>query len=545
MFVLLIAVVSVPAAAAPHHGRQVARIRSATCAQPLRNIAPQALLKTWVLNTTRSEDENANPGRHTVLEIPIFARYRALLCKNHGARLDVRVLDPSTGVETYLPASVETISVSAKRLRMVVNGPVSEGSVLSLERGLFLSDGRANLAGEIELKKYHFGKRRKFRRNRRQHRRIDRYNRWVDNYNRYYDSPLISPLDATAWFKAFAPLAPEQFLTYGRSQPERGTRQPFETDEVFANLEAHLQKKVEVGLLDEVRAAEVLAMYYDPAVQDIFTDQYGQLNTHLLASTLATSGTVLDGTLEVFLGDNDTGAPARVYYGTPTRQEYDLEVFITYYGEMHVIVRSDAAYVPFEILATILGHEALHQDVSVTRNEELIASVAQYVAYAQQILADPDLAQRNLYSIHFNNTGLLLMMNSGRAGYPHPGHDHAPVIQTSQLALPGSSSAFESFGDWRLRTFYSHTPAGNSPGNAFLQKVAAQISTGDATEPLDFDAGTLKLFDDVRALSPQQWVEVSQALGLSFDMRLVFSWLFGDTVSESSGSDLISNGFGI
>jgi len=59
---------------------------------------------------------------------------------------------------------------------------------------------------------------------------------------------------------------------------------------------------------------------------------------------------VLDGAMEVFLGDNDTRMPAKVFYGTPpSSTTADAEVVIKLSGEMNVIIHQGAQFVPVDI----------------------------------------------------------------------------------------------------------------------------------------------------------------------------------------------------
>ena len=520
------------AEAGDHHRRhqRFAQIEAATCEAPLkRAINPKRALNTRHLQADQLIDGNDNPIRQTMLSIPIRARHKVELCKDYGLGLDVKVKDPAADENIYLPVEVESFSVSGKKLNIVFNGPISEKSILEIGEGVLLVDGKLNKAGELTLKNRHIKLIDTDRYPEKWHAFIERINERRQQYNDRFSS-LLSSDEATPWFKALAPIDSNksQFLSYGVSNSVQADLQPTDINVVFDNLKAHFEKKIEAGLLTKERAEEVLAMFDNPKVQEVFTDANGELNTHLMASTLATAGTVLDGAMEVFLGNNDTGMPAKVFYSTEFSDpegDADAEVKIID-GKMNVLINHLLEYVPFQIVATGMGHEALHQDNLISQNEEIIASAAQYVTYAQQVLVNPELATKNVISSLVNNTWLLTLINSGKAGFPNPGVEKAPTLQ-SELALgdqalpDGSSSPFTSFKDGRIQAFYSNTPLGNSPGNNFLRQVASKIAGGQEFSRIDFDSQGLKVFDNVRALTPKQWNQVGETLKLSFDPNVL------------------------
>jgi len=325
-------------------------------------------------------------------------------------------------------------------------------------------------------------------------------------------------------------------IVFGFSANPKAVEFPLtETHTVYHQLNMHFDKKIAAGLLSQERADEVLAMYDDQAVRAVFTDKFGALNIHLMVSTLATAGTVLDGAIEVFLGDNKTGKPAKVFYGEPSKTHFDAEVYITSSRQMYVIANQNLKFVPFQIVATLMGHEAFHQDIFVTQNEEVIAGAAQYVAYAQQLLVNPQLATNNVPSAQVNNSWLLTLMNSGKAGFPNPGLEEAPLVRLNQESSLANWSRvpFRSFKHGRIQVFYSNTPTGNSPGNVFLSKVAGKISGGKKFSRIEFNDQSLKVFDNVRALSAEQWGQVAATLKLSYNRDVQFASDFDPKAATS------------
>ncbi len=56
-----------------------------------------------------------------------------------------------------------------------------------------------------------------------------------------------------------------------------------------------------------------------------------------------------------------------------------------------------------------------------------------------------------------------------------------------------------------------------------VRKVASKIAGGQEFSQLDFNVQAVKVFDNIRALTPDQWKQVSQTLQLSFDPNVIDS----------------------
>lgn len=134
-------------------------------------------------------------------------------------------------------------------------------------------------------------------------------------------------------------------------------------------------------------------------------------------------------------------------------------------GTLHIVFNEKYEFEDFRLMASVMAHEALHQDPTVSNKEELTAYAIEFLVYGQFLLENPDLATLGTELARSNNTGLMARLNSRDAegklrlltstGNLFPG-------DTSNVFVPYFAAPFEPLGD--------STP-GNKVLKGYLRKV--------------------------------------------------------------------------
>jgi hypothetical protein len=366
------------------------------------------------------------------------------------------VRDPESAQTRTRPLTVSAVSEVRGGVRLVVDGPVSQGAVISVTGrplvvvGANASDSGGQLAGEL------------------------------------------SPEQATQWFKAYEPTNPGRFdpAVY----PSGTDLAPGVDDDAAAvrdRLESHLERFVDRDRLTGELRDRALDRFDDPLVRRRFVDSEGAFDPEMLAGVLANAGTVARGIDAVILGgENQFGHPYTVRR-QPTFSGGCMEVQVND-GTPTILVDPVLDGEPFVVLAPLFAHEGLHQDLSIGLDEEVIATYVEALVWAEHVLADPTVARLGTAKTRQANTMLLVALNSGAAAFPQMGVHAAPHRQAGTNAVPRASKPVASFAS-AVEAKYIRTPQGTSPGSAYSRQVLSRI-TGIASEP-DFDAETLALLD--------------------------------------------------
>ena len=416
--------------------------------------------------------------RRSELRIPLAGA--VAVCDADDLAFTTLVLDPQSEDLAQRKVVVDQARGEGDSLVLEILGPASAGARLTVETDDAIAvGGRPVAAGALAL-----------------------------------DGLALRPLEAALWFKPYRPTDATMFRTYGGSRHEKPREQPHDADEVRDLLESRFERFVAAGLLTAAEAEASLALFDDPAAREVFTDAKGRFEPHLMAFVLANAGLATENALAVFLaGENPTGAPARVVYGKTDSKKFSAQVRFPE-GRMTIMSADWLKTRPFAVQASLMGHEAFHQDRHTPLDEELIASFAQYLAYGQALLAIPELAEVNLKIAHRHNTYLLGLLNSGRAGFPKPGILTAPMAMDPPRSLPGGKFKGGSFADALRKYVYGDSPVESSKGNAHLDRVASLI-TGTAQQGLAFDRDTIALLErDFSLLTPNQVFRLLQILKL-------------------------------
>lgn len=159
----------------------------------------------------------------------------------------------------------------------------------------------------------------------------------------------------------------------------------------------------------------------------------------------------------------------------------------------------------FQLLSATIAHEALHQDISVSDAEELIADAVDITIYAQQLLENPELSRQDTELTRRYNSKLMGRLNS------RDENGNPSIFKSKGNVFPGGSLA-ANFG--QFRNMNSSDSAIATPGNPHLQGMLKAITGKDISNPA-FNKETLDLLDqNLKSLKPEQLVELASILKL-------------------------------
>lgn len=77
-----------------------------------------------------------------------------------------------------------------------------------------------------------------------------------------------------------------------------------------------------------------------------------------------------------------------------------------------LVINTRLQYEDPRTLGTMLAHESLHSDITVSQKEELVASAIESAIWSQMIKEDPALARSGTEMIRRENTKLMAPLNS-------------------------------------------------------------------------------------------------------------------------------------
>jgi hypothetical protein len=413
------------------------------------------------------------------------------LCDPKLISIKSPVIDPMTSRAVMRSIPIASGGVENGRLFVLADGPIARGGKLSLSAGALGTTGSSTGAAEFVL-------------------------------------DGISPAEATFWLKALEPSAEGRDLlglgSYPGSAPlVPGKPQSSAQGDVLVSLSSHFDRMIAKGFLDRARARALIALYgrvmsgHEPGIAQVFRNTDGSTEARLLAASLANAGSVLDGAVETILRSGSNGSrKIRMAFQrarTPGRGASGFTAHVRVGQSISIVVDEEARKMPLPFLAALIGHEALHRDAIVGLPEELIASMAQFVALAQHALADPGITRWGTDAVRSGNVRLVALINSGAAGYPAPGLRKAPLVQGEQNVFPGSKTDWRSLADLLRRRAYHATKAIASPGSLLLDDVVSRM-TGTAQKGIAFTDGTIDLLERSSALTWEQWIELARILHL-------------------------------
>jgi hypothetical protein len=396
-----------------------------------------------------------------------------------GIDLRIPIVDPATGTEGTRRLDVLDATATGGTLRLVVDGPVSQGAVVSFAAGSVLVDGERTRAFEQRL-----------------------------------DGALESPERATQWFKAYEPTNVDHFDpgVYRQSTPPREYEVDGDPTAVRRRLAAHLDRFVGRGRLSALEREGALDRFDSPTARALFVDETGSFDPELLAGVLANAGTVGRGIEAVIIdGENQFGHPYTVRR-QPTVSGGCMEVRVDR-GKPTILVDPQLGGEPFVVLAPLFAHEGFHQDLAVGLDEEVTATYLEALVWAEHVLADPTIARLGTRKTRVANTMLLAALNSGGRSFPEVGLSAAAHRQPVTNVTPGATEGVVDFVA-AVESKYRRTPAAASPSAAYVRTVVGRVT--DTTPPaLAFDSDLIALLDrETRLFSPADVNRLLAALEL-------------------------------
>ncbi len=369
------------------------------------------------------------------------------------------IVDPRSARKRPRLLDVLEATTTPTGVRLVVDGPVSRGTVVVFDETGLVVDGRPRGAFAYAP-----------------------------------DGDLPSPERATQWFKAYEPTNPDYFTpaVYPDGGPPADGVDD-DPEQVRERLAAHLERFVARDRLTAEGRDRALARFDDPDVRSRFEDGEGEFDAEALAGVLANAGTVARGIDRIIIdGANQFGQPYAVRR-RPTLSGGCMEVLVDE-GHPTILVDPVLDREPFVVLAPLFAHEGLHQDLAVGLDEEVIATYLETLVWAEHVLADPAAARTRTAKAKRANTMLLVALNSGKRSFPDVGLYAAPHRQPGTNATPNAPRSVAGFFSL-VESTYARTPSEPSPGNAYARQVIGRVTESSASA-LGFDAETLAFLDE-------------------------------------------------
>ena len=396
-----------------------------------------------------------------------------------GIDLRIPIVDPVTGSERVHRLDVLEATATGETLRLVVDGPVSRGAVVSFAAGSVLVDGAR-----------------------------------MHTFEQRLDGALESPERATQWFKAYEPTNVDHFdpTVYRQSTPPRTYEVDDDPTAVRRRLAAHLDRFVDRGRLSTRERDATLDRFDSPRARTLFVDETEEFDPELLAGVLANAGTVGRGIDAVVIdGENQFNQPYMVRR-QPTVSGGCMEVRVDR-GEPTILVDPQLGGEPFVVLAPLFAHEGFHQDLAVGLDEEVTATYLEALVWAEHVLADPAVARLGTRKARVANTMLLAALNSGGRSFPDVGLSAAAHRQRVTNATPGATEGVTDFAT-AVESKYRQTPSAASPSAAYTRTVVGRV-TDTAPPTLAFDSDLIALLDrETRLFSPADVHRLLAALEL-------------------------------
>ena len=290
---------------------------------------------------------------------------------------------------------------------------------------------------------------------------------------------------------------------------------------VRASLDTFLGKKVTLGIITQ-------------ASKDAAMTRYDNSNgtvppANLRAALFSLTGTFAEAAIGAYLdGANLTGKPYTIVtFGDPddpTVPVAETSIRVSD-GRLRAIFKTDFRGEPFQALSAWIAHEALHQDTQIGLQEEIIATAAATLTYAQQAQTDPAFLGTGTKLVNSTNEELYAFINSGRAIFPYVGLLNGPIINAAAGVFPGQKTPADGQG--------VYTSWENFVRRGYLERGAVSVATNTNPTWATYykkitgkDAPTNQKFNDALIAdidSFQAIVSTRQAIELAKQFRFKLS----------------------
>ncbi len=440
------------------------------------------------VSVSQVTNEQGIPQRESQISIRI--PNGSQIANPDGFNVQSMIANPLDGSQNLTPMNITRSEINGRSLNLFVDGPVSNGSQISIAEGALTNRrGQPQAARDITL----------------------------DNPRKFQ-----SPEQAALWGKAFEASNINLFpgTVFPGSQPPQPIPQSTDPSVVRQDLNDHFQRFVDAGKMNPGQMNRMLKIYDNEKYREVFTDpNTGQFEPQLMAAVLGTAGTPGQGTISAIIGGkNDTGRPARVVYGElppgllggASVQPDPADGLDRWFITVNPVLRNE----PFQTVSALMAHEAMHQDNIPGQNEEIVARVAEINTWKQQVLVNPELASINTPLARFNNLNLLMFENSGQS-FPQGGVFEAPLAQGTQDIVPNSDVInSRSLEDFLRNVAYDDVPNVDTPGNSYLNSFLRQGTRGRWQQSQGFNDNTVARLDNTRFFTPQDNFRLLQILQL-------------------------------
>lgn len=282
------------------------------------------------------------------------------------------------------------------------------------------------------------------------------------------------------------------------------------------DLQAFLQKKKNAGKITSSQMTDAMNKFSAASTKAIVPDP------KVRAALFSLVGTSESGAIDAILtSSNQSGKPFKnVDFNSAVTGSYASSTGNPD-GTRSLKLSPSIKGESFQAIGSIIAHEALHQDNVNGQNEEVLADTARTTAWAENLLIDPSLANKNTLLVRDNNTLLLAMLNSGNNGYPKVGITSTPQMQTGATAVKskvfvGGSESYLSLDNY-IRTGASLggiqdvDTVGNSYLNDFVSKMNRTNSSGNGFNRTTRDS----LDKGQQAISNQDALKLASVLKLN------------------------------
>jgi hypothetical protein len=287
-------------------------------------------------------------------------------------------------------------------------------------------------------------------------------------------------------------------------------------------LNAFLDKKVALGLIDSAKKTATMTRYSSAAAKGTIPDH------NLRAALFSLVGTFAEGAIASWLdGANVTGKPYTIItFQTPNNP--DVPVAETSArpsdGRLRTVFQPEFKGESFIALSDWVAHEALHQDNVFTLQEETVATTFGHLIAAQQAQVDSSFLKTPTKLVNGINDALLALVNSGRTIFPYVGVNQAPMLGAANGVFKGQvtpasdgGGIYTSFNDYIRRSYLERgSPSGNAAGNALLNAYYNTVTGKTATANMQFSDSIITDIDAFQSpAGTHPAIVIAQALRLS------------------------------
>lgn len=288
---------------------------------------------------------------------------------------------------------------------------------------------------------------------------------------------------------------------------------------VAGELNDFLDARIAVGSITETQKQQALARFNDNVVKQLVPA------ANLRAAIVSLVGTVGESAIPALLdGQNDTGKRYTIidFSNEVSPSAVVAETKVNDAGRLRTLIKPSFAGEPFQALSAIMAHEALHQDITNSQNEELFANVVETLVYAQQVLIDPSIASTGTQLVTTMNGMLLAMLNSGSALYPRVGVLSAPLLGGIGSVFHGGTPAgdaggvYNSFENYVRRIYAARNFGGGDTPAPTLARTMQNAITGRADSVnFNFSQERIELFDNSQqVITDRNAVQLARILKL-------------------------------